>query len=350
MEQAILKSHVEKPERFKGSDFRRWQQKMLFYLTTLKVSNVLTDTEPTEPTGEGGNAPTAAQKAEYERAAGSWNHNEYNCRNYILNALDDPLYDIYSSFATAREIWESLESKYKTEVACSKRFVVGKFLNFKMNDSKSVVKQVEELQIIVHELEVEGMGINSNFLVGSIIKKLPFSWKNFKLYLKHLTEDMSFEQLILRIRVEEDNRMNEKADNSAIEPNANLVGETSYKNKFNNHKRNNNFKGKQTGGQNSFKDGKNNYTQQRNKHFKKVYQCWVCGKPGHKAKDCRHKKDHGGRISGGTSNQANNVGSPKEFAGVIEAFLSTNVVDWWVDTGATKHICNSRIMFESYQR
>ncbi|PWA47466.1 hypothetical protein CTI12_AA499090 [Artemisia annua] len=176
---------------------------MLFYLTTLHVSNVLTDPEPTAPYVEGQNIPTEAQMADYERAASLWNHNEYNCRNFLLNALDDSLYDIYSSFTSAREIWISLEKKYRTGVACSKKFVVGKFLNFKINDAKPVVKQVEELHIIVHELEVEGMGINSNFLVGSIIEKLPQSWKNFKLYLKHLTD--------------------EKADANSIEPNANIV-------------------------------------------------------------------------------------------------------------------------------
>lgn len=101
---------------------------MLFYLTTLHVSNVLTDLEPTDPYVEGQNFPTEAQTADYK---------------------------------SAREIWISLEQKYKIEVACYKKFVVGKFLNFKMNDEKPVVKQVEELQIIVNELEVESMGINS---------------------------------------------------------------------------------------------------------------------------------------------------------------------------------------------
>lgn len=42
--------------------------------------------------------------------------------------------------------------------------------------------------------------------------------------------------------------------------------------------------------------------------------------------------------------------SPKEFVGVIEAFLTTNDVDWWLDTGATKYMCNSRSMFVSYQK
>ncbi|GKD75709.1 BTB/POZ domain-containing protein NPY2, partial [Tanacetum coccineum] len=193
----------------------------------------------------------------------------------IMNIiLDNFLYDIYSTFATARDIWESLEKKYRIQVACSKKFVVGKLLNFKMNDAKPV---------------------------------------------------RSFEQLVLKIRVKEDNRINEKADANSIEPNANMIAESSSKSKSK-HKN----KGKNGGGsgQKYSEDGKKDYTQQKNNNFKKVYHCWVCGKPGHKAKDCRHKKEHGGGNSRGNSNQANHVQSPKEFAGVIESFLTTNVVDW----------------------
>nr|GEX09429.1 hypothetical protein [Tanacetum cinerariifolium] len=293
MDQTILKSHVEKPEKFKRSDFRCWHQNMLFYLTSFHVSYVLTDSKPVDPyMVDGQNVPIEAQMTDYERAASQWNHNEYNCRNYILNALDDSLYDIYSTFATAREIWESLEKKYKTQVACSKKFIAEKFLNFKMNDAKPVVKQVEELQIIIHEMELEGS-----------------------------------------------NRMNEQADANSIEPNANMVGESSSKSKLN-HKN----KGKNGGsGQKYSKDGKKDYTQQKNNYFKKVYHCWVYRKPRHKAKDCRHKKEYGGGNSGGNSNQANHVESPKEFAGVIESFLTINVVDWWLDTSATKHIWNSSV-------
>ncbi|GJX30957.1 DNA polymerase zeta catalytic subunit-like protein [Tanacetum coccineum] len=190
-------------------------------------------------------------------------------------------------------------------------------------------------------MKVEGMGVNSNFLVGSIIEKLPQSWKNFKLYLKHLTDDISFKQLVLKIRVEEDNMMIEKADANLIEPNANLVGESSSKSKSN-HKN----KGKMK----YSKNGKKDYTQQKNNNFKKVYHCWVCGKPRHKAKDCRHKKEHGGGNSEGNSQPSKPCAVSKIFAGVIESFLTTNVVDWWYDTGCTKHICNSRRMFVSYQK
>ncbi|GJS72260.1 DNA polymerase zeta catalytic subunit-like protein [Tanacetum coccineum] len=155
-------------------------------------------------------------------------------------------------------------------------------------------------------MEVEGMGINSNFLVGSIIEKLPQSWKNFKLYLKHLTDDMSFEQLVLKIHVKEDYKINEKADANSIKPNANMIAESSSKSKSNHKNKGKNGSGS---GQKYSKDGKKDYTQQKNNNFKKVYHCWVCGKPRHKAKDCYHKKEHGGKNSGGNSNQANHVRS-----------------------------------------
>ena len=38
-----------------------------------------------------------------------------------------------------------------------------------------------------------------------IIEKLPTSWKEFKNYLKHRHEEMKFDNLIVRLRIGEDN-------------------------------------------------------------------------------------------------------------------------------------------------
>ena len=40
--------------------------------------------------------------------------------------------------------------KYKIEDAGMKKFIVGRFLDFKMVDSISVVKQLEEIQVITN--------------------------------------------------------------------------------------------------------------------------------------------------------------------------------------------------------
>ena len=38
-----IPNHGEKTERFNGTDFKRWQQKMLFYLTTLNLARFLNE-------------------------------------------------------------------------------------------------------------------------------------------------------------------------------------------------------------------------------------------------------------------------------------------------------------------
>ena len=49
-------SHREKPENFNGTDFKHWQQKMLFYLTTLSWAKFLRKDPLTLAEGETSNA------------------------------------------------------------------------------------------------------------------------------------------------------------------------------------------------------------------------------------------------------------------------------------------------------
>ena len=45
-------SHGEKPEKFNGTEFKRWQQKMLFYLTTLHLARYIREEVPKPKEGE----------------------------------------------------------------------------------------------------------------------------------------------------------------------------------------------------------------------------------------------------------------------------------------------------------
>ena len=61
-----------------------------------------------------------------------------------MNRLDDSLYNVYSPIITAKKLWASLNKKYKTEDTGTKKFVVGRFLKYKMVDNKTVISQVQE--------------------------------------------------------------------------------------------------------------------------------------------------------------------------------------------------------------
>ena len=66
---------------------------------------------------------------------------------------------MYSSVKTSKELWDALEKKYKTEDVGMKKFIVTKFLDYKMIDNKTVVTQVQELQVIIHDLLAEGINL-----------------------------------------------------------------------------------------------------------------------------------------------------------------------------------------------
>ncbi|XP_070049976.1 uncharacterized protein [Nicotiana tomentosiformis] len=170
---------------------------------------------------------------------------------------------------TSRELWNALEKKYKTEDGGLKKFAAAKFLDFKMIDGKSVMTQVQELQVIVHDLLAEGMVINEAFQVAAFIEKLPQLWKDFKNYLKYKCKEMTLEDLIVRLRIEEDIKAAEKKsrENSTI-MDANIIEEASTSKKRKKSSGPKNYPSK-----NKFKGN-----------------CHNCGKIGQKATECRAPK------------------------------------------------------------
>ncbi|GKA13078.1 hypothetical protein Tco_0692624 [Tanacetum coccineum] len=144
-----------KLDKFEGHDFRRWQKKMYFILTTLKVVYILTTPMP---------ELLEDDTVEAIRRRAKWENNDYIYRGHILNGMSGTLLDIYQNVEVAKELWDSLESKYIAEDASSKKFLVN---------------------------------------------KLPPSWKDFKHSLKHGKDDLSLIQLGSHLRIEESLRAQE---------------------------------------------------------------------------------------------------------------------------------------------
>lgn len=59
--------------------------------------------------------------------------------------------------------------------------MVAKFLDYKMVDSKSIMSQVQELQLILSDISAEGMILSESFQVVAMIEKLPPGWSDFKI-------------------------------------------------------------------------------------------------------------------------------------------------------------------------
>ncbi|XP_026382291.1 uncharacterized protein LOC113277394 [Papaver somniferum] len=191
-------------DSFDDTNFTRWQDKMKFLLTTLKVFYILTAQPLAEPTVK----DTDEQKMERKKRE----EDDLICRGHIPNPLSNRLYDLYNETKTAKEIWDALEIKYKAEQHV----------------------QVQELQVIVNKIRSLKMDIPEAFQVGVIIAKLPPSWNGFRKKLLHDSKDFSLEEIQMQLRVEEELRLHDKKvvvnDHSKV----NLVTESGSNNNTNN--------------------------------------------------------------------------------------------------------------------
>ncbi|GJY95048.1 hypothetical protein Tco_0511409 [Tanacetum coccineum] len=88
---------------------------MHFLLTMLKVVYVLTTL-----------MPELLEDATVEaiRIREKWDNDDYICRGHILNGMSDSLFDVYTNVESAKELWDSLESKYMADDSSSKKFLV----------------------------------------------------------------------------------------------------------------------------------------------------------------------------------------------------------------------------------
>lgn len=68
----------------------------------------LTENSPQVVEGQSDTQPVSVVEA--------WKHLEFLCQNYVLNGLAYELYNVYCKVETTKELWESLDQKYKTKV------------------------------------------------------------------------------------------------------------------------------------------------------------------------------------------------------------------------------------------
>ena len=331
-------SDISKIEPLDGTNYKRWSQKLLIFFEQVEAEYVLFSNAPI--------IPKADEQAIAEATKALENYEKYNkfVRGHLLSNMPNNLFDLFVANKSAKSIWETLEKKYGADDAGNRKYVTGKWLRFQMVDDKPIMEQVHEYENLVTDVLNEGMKMCEILQANVLLEKFPSSWSDFRNHLKHKKKDFTLQELISHMRTEEANRLKDKYQSDSQNlSNANLVESagTFTKNRFKSQKQ-----GKQLY-QNKWQNQKQNNKIQKNK-----VTCYVCGKIGHKAYQCKQRKNGENNNQKPTFQprpQANLAENEEIIAAVIEANLVCNIAEWVLDTGATRHICANKELFQEFE-
>nr|GEX96039.1 zinc finger, CCHC-type [Tanacetum cinerariifolium] len=173
------------------------------------------------------------------------------------------------------ELWNSLEAKYMAKDASSQKFLVNNFTNYKMTNSRPLMKQYNELL-------------------------------DFKHTLKHKKEEQTLVELGSHVHIKESLRVQ---DND--KPKGNNVAGPSMVNMV---EHNNSSRYTDNRGKRKHRDTK------VDPNKKSKVTCWKCEKSGHLKKDCKGGKVGNKANGSGTSGLVNN--SSKSLKGNKKNFLT----------------------------
>uniref|UniRef100_A0A2N9J933 Uncharacterized protein n=1 Tax=Fagus sylvatica TaxID=28930 RepID=A0A2N9J933_FAGSY len=218
--------------------------------------------------------------------------------------MKDNIILLFEERPTAKDMMDTLETKYRCRSDTQIRLLLDKFNNIKMNEGDAVGDHVNQLELIAKETcRMLGTLFQTKMQVTVVLNSLPPSWDHVVTSLTHSGKKLAMTTLPVLLMLKEDRMKRRKRDK--------------FKPKYK-------FKHKRF---------KKQWTRKPRQENKPRDACYQCGERGH------YKINH--PLNKRPKNKGKEIAMTITEALVIESPPTS----WWVDSAATRHIARNRELF-----
>jgi hypothetical protein len=222
------------------------------------------------------------------------------------------------------DIWEKLESRYKSKSLTSRLYLKKRLFGLQMAEEANFNGHLDEFNKMTTELESIDVKIEEEDKALLLLASLPSSFDNIVTTLLFGKETLKFDEVVAALL------MNETRRSSNGFPNEGQVLVA------------------KEGGRGRGRSKQSGEVSQRSNSSGRKFRCYYCDEEGHLKRNCpKRKKDMK------DENPVTAVAEDSSHASDGDLFLATTESlgksDWILDSGCSFHMCSVKQLFDTYQ-
>ena len=182
-------------------NYRAWKHHISYLLTHDKTLYILSTAKPDQ-----------SDDQETKKLRNKWDEDDALAKALMLHHMKDNIIPLFEEKPTAKDMMDTLETKYRCRSDTQIRLLLDKFNNIKMNEGDAVGDHVNQLELIAKELANVGHTLSDKMQVTVVLNSLPPSWDHVVTSLMHSSKELTMTTLSVLLMLEENRMKRRKRD------------------------------------------------------------------------------------------------------------------------------------------